>query len=81
MSSKSEFLPTSSRKSVARRVSDSKVKFLPGQNLRYCGKGFAGFIKGQPYMVFIAYYREHDALVGYNGANVIVNRYHIDPVG
>lgn len=67
-------------KSLTRRANTGQDKFIPGQNLRYCGKGFAGFIKNQPYMVFISYYREHDALVIYNGINLVINRYHVNPV-
>lgn len=59
----------------------NKLKFSAGQNVRYTGKGFTGFIKKQPYMLFIAYYHDNEAMVKYNGANVIVNTSHLEHVG
>jgi hypothetical protein len=56
------------------------MKLLPGQNLRYTGRGFAGYVKGQPYMVFIAPHSVHQILVNYNGADTIVDKYLTDPV-
>jgi hypothetical protein len=56
------------------------IKLVAGQNLRYVGKGFPGYIKGQPYMVFVAYHSVHEVLVKYNDADVIVNKYHTAPL-
>jgi hypothetical protein len=57
-----------------------EVKLKPGQNLRYTGKGFPGYVKGQPYMVFVAYHEIHEALVKYNDQTVIVNKFHTEPI-
>lgn len=57
-----------------------EIKFIPGQNLRYMGKGFPGFVKGQPYMVFVAYHQGHEVLVKYNESNIMVSKYHLEPL-
>ncbi|WP_207532639.1 hypothetical protein [Desertivirga arenae] len=56
----------------------AEKKLIPGQNLRYVGKGFPGFKKGQPYMIFVEYKGIHQVLVKYNDLNVIVNKYHTE---
>jgi hypothetical protein len=56
------------------------MQLLAGQNLRYTGKGFSGYVKGQPYMVFIASHNIYQILVSYNGINMVVDKYHTDPV-
>jgi hypothetical protein len=53
-----------------------EVKLQPGQNLRYAGKGFPGYVKGQPYMVFEGYLDSHKIVVRYNSAKVLVDRRH-----
>lgn len=50
------------------------VKLQPGQNLRYSGKGFPGYIPGLPYMVFVASLNNHRIAVKYNGINVCISR-------
>jgi len=39
------------------------TKLSPGQNIRYVGKGFPGFIKGLPYMTFVSYHNSSHCLV------------------
>lgn len=56
------------------------IKLSAGQNLRYTGKSFAGYVKGQPYMVFIAPHNVYQIVVNYNGATMIVDKYLTDPV-
>ncbi len=56
------------------------IKFLPGQSVRYVGKGFPGYIKGQPYMEFIAHTGVHQVLVKYNSTTVEVSKYHLEAV-
>jgi len=51
-----------------------EIKLLPGQHLRYVGKGFPGFIEGLPYMTFVSYHNSSQCLVNYNEIRVIVNR-------
>jgi len=46
----------------------------PGQNLRYSGKGFPGYIEGQPYMVFERYADREKIIVRYNDTKVVVNK-------
>ncbi|WP_207532457.1 hypothetical protein [Desertivirga arenae] len=55
-------------------------KLVPGQNLRYSGKGFPGFKKEQPYMVFVDYKGVHQLVVTYNDMEVVVNKYHTEPI-
>ena len=52
----------------------TEIEFTPGQNLRYSGKGFDGYIKGQPYMVFERYVDGQRIIVRYNSASVEVNK-------
>jgi hypothetical protein len=47
---------------------------LAGQNLRYVGKGFPGFIKGLPYMTFISHHNAYQYLAIYNERRIIVNK-------
>jgi len=51
-----------------------EVLLTPGQNLRYSGKGFPGYIKGQPYMVFESYSDGNKIIVRYNNTKVLVDR-------
>jgi len=55
-------------------------RLLPGQNLRYTGRFFPGFIKGQPYMVFIALHNAYQILVTYNDIEIVVEKYFTEPV-
>ena len=48
---------------------------LPGQHIRYVGKDFPGFIKGQRYMVFVSYQDKLEIRVKYNGTEVTVFEY------
>lgn len=57
------------------------VKLVPGQHLRYLGKGFPGYMNGQPYMVFVAYHTPSQYLVQYNGLRVVINMRYIKVVG
>jgi len=50
-----------------------EIKLLAGQNLRYTGRAFPGFIKELPYMTFIAYHNASQCVVDYNKARVIIN--------
>ncbi len=52
----------------------------PGQNIRYSGRDFPGYVRGQPYMVFIGYQNHRQARVNYNGKTTIVSRYDIMPL-
>jgi hypothetical protein len=51
-----------------------EIKLTAGQNLRYIGKGFPGFIKGLPYMTFVKNHNSSQYLVNYNEIRVIVNK-------
>jgi hypothetical protein len=51
-----------------------EIKLSAGQNLRYLGKGFPGFVKGLPYMTFISHHNTTQYLVNYSGIPVIVNK-------
>ena len=51
-----------------------EIELCPGQNLRYSGKGFPGYIKGQPYMVFEGYADSRKIIVRYNSARVLVDK-------
>lgn len=51
-----------------------EIELSPGQNIRYVGKGFPGFVKGLPYMTFVSYYNCSQCLVNYNGIRLIVNK-------
>jgi hypothetical protein len=57
-----------------------EMKLTPGQNLRYSGKGFPGYIEGQPYMVFERYADSQKIIVRYNATRVAVNKRHALPV-
>lgn len=48
---------------------------LTGQNIRFVGKDFPGFVRGQRYMIFMAYQNELEILVKYNGTEVTVFEY------
>lgn len=54
-----------------------KIELSPGQNLRYSGKGFPGYIKGQPYMVFESYLDNRKIVARYNHSKVLVDIRHI----
>ncbi|MFB9841607.1 hypothetical protein [Mucilaginibacter ginsenosidivorans] len=57
------------------------MKLAEGQNLRYTGKGFSGYIKGQPYMIYIATHSIYQIQVKYNGVDMVVDKYFTDLVG
>ena len=57
------------------------LQLIMGQNLRYTGKIFPGFIKGLPYMVFVSNYSAYQVMVNYNGLDTIVEKYFLEPVG
>jgi len=52
----------------------NEIKLSTGQNLRYVGKGFPGFVKGQPYMTFISHHNAYQYLAKYNDVSIIVNK-------
>jgi hypothetical protein len=56
------------------------LELLPGQNLRYTGRFFPGFIREQPYMVFIGLHNVYQILVNYNGQEMVVDKYLTDIV-
>ena len=56
------------------------LQLTPGQNLRYTGRFFPGFVKEQPYMIFIANYSVYQIRVNYNGNEIIVDKYLTDIV-
>lgn len=58
-------------------MTTDKSKLRPGQNLRYLGKGFPGYIKGQPYMVFEGHLNNQKIIVSYNNGRVLVNKRYI----
>lgn len=66
--------------SVAKMIR-KKSPLLPGQNLRYTGRFFPGFIKEQPYMVFVATHSVYQYLVNYNGLEIVVEKYFTEAVG
>jgi len=51
-----------------------KDRFSPGQNLRYSGKGFPGYVEGQPYMVFERYADGGKIIVRYNDTSILINK-------
>jgi hypothetical protein len=57
-----------------------KSTILPGQNIRYIGRGFRGYVKGQPYMIFIAYHGIYEVLVRYNNADIKISKSDIQSV-
>lgn len=61
-------------------MKQKEIKLIAGQNIRYTGWAFPGFIKDQPYMQFVAYHNEHEAKVNYNGNIIIVSKYDIAPI-
>lgn len=65
----------------AARMMRKKNQLLPGQNLRYTGRFFPGFIKEQPYMVFVAAHSVFQYRVNYNGLELVVEKYFTEAVG
>ncbi|MDT3405132.1 hypothetical protein [Mucilaginibacter terrae] len=63
------------------KIFDKEKPVLPGQSLRYLGKGFPGYVAGQPYMVFVAPHHGSQYLVEYNALRVVVNRRYVKVVG
>lgn len=61
-------------------MNKKKFKLVPGQNLRYTGRFFPGYIKGQPYMVFIAMHSFRQVRVNYNGEEMVVDTYFTDAI-
>lgn len=55
-------------------------KPVVGQNLRYIGRPFPGFVKGQPYMTFVQTHEENRYLVRYNEKNIVVHKFDTEPV-
>jgi hypothetical protein len=53
-----------------------ETKLVAGQNLRYTGKAFPGFVKELPYMTFISHHNLSQYLVKYNESQIIVNKRH-----
>jgi len=51
-----------------------ELQLSAGQNLRYTGKGFPGFVKGSPYMTFVSHHNASQYLVSYNEVHVVINR-------
>ncbi len=58
-----------------------KRKLLAGENIRYVGKPFPGFINGQRYMTFLSYKSNLEIIVKYNGSEIIVFEYLTEPIG
>jgi len=54
-----------------------EIKLLAGQNLRYIGKGFPGFVKGSPYMTFVAHHNSSQCIVNYNDIHVVINKRYV----
>jgi hypothetical protein len=52
-----------------------KKKMIAGQSIRFVGKEFPGFIRGQRYMVFLSYVNNLEIKANYNGAEVTVFEY------
>ncbi|MGZ3751062.1 MAG: hypothetical protein ACXVB0_20950 [Mucilaginibacter sp.] len=61
-------------------MAKNNLQLRAGQNLRYIGKGFPGYVKGQPYMMFIADHNVYQVLVEYNGANIVIDKYFIEAI-
>ena len=55
-------------------MTTDNAKLSPGQNLRYSGKGFVGYIQGQPYMVFERYTDGQLIVVRYNKSSILINK-------
>ena len=55
-------------------------ELVAGQTLRYTGKGFPGFVKGLPYMTFIANHNTYQYLVTYNESRIVVNKRYAIPI-
>ena len=52
-----------------------RKKLVLGQNLRYVGKAFPGFVNGQRYMTFLSYQTNLEILVKYNGSEITIFEY------
>jgi len=61
-------------------MANSIFQYTSGQNLRYTGKAFPGFIKGLPYMVFVAPHSAYQILVSYNGHQLVVEKYFTEKI-
>jgi hypothetical protein len=55
-------------------MTHKEIKLISGQNLRYLGKGFPGYVNGLPYMTFISHHNATQYLVNYSGIPIIVNK-------
>lgn len=63
------------------KMTSKNLQVLPGQNLRYTGRFFPGFVKGLPYMVFIGSHSIYQIRVTYNGLEIIVDKFLTEIVG
>jgi len=63
------------------KIYDKEAPVLPGQSLRYLGKGFPGYVEGQPYMVFVAQHNNSQYLVEYNQLRLVINKRYVKVVG
>lgn len=54
---------------------------LAGENIRYVGKAFPGFVPGQRYMTFLSYKGNLEILVRYNDTEIIVFEYLTETIG
>jgi hypothetical protein len=50
-------------------------KLVAGQNLRYVGKAFPGFVTGQRYMTFLSYHTNLEIVVKYNDTEITIFEY------
>ncbi len=61
-------------------LSFTNNKLLAGQSLRFIGRAFKGFVKEQPYMVFVARLSANQILVTYKGEKLSVSRLDVQAV-
>ncbi|RKR82622.1 hypothetical protein BDD43_2807 [Mucilaginibacter gracilis] len=57
------------------------ITLVKGQNLRYIGRPFPGYITDTNYMTFLSDHSVFEIKVLYNEKEMIVNRFDIKPVG
>jgi hypothetical protein len=54
---------------------------VKGQNLRYIGRPFPGYLPDSPYMTFINDHSVYEITVLYNNNEMIVNRFSVKTIG
>lgn len=63
------------------KIMKRTIKLIKGQNLRYIGRPFPGYIADANYMTFIEDHNVFEIKVLYNNTEMIINRFDIKPIG